>query len=54
MVSAKDLKAKFPSLPAKMYDEVLDGVLSDVFDGKYPNEKESILKEIAGRMTLKK
>ncbi len=54
MVSAKDLKAKFPSLPAKMYSEVLDGVLSDVFDGKYPNEKESILKEIAGRMTLKK
>ena len=54
MVSAKDLKAKFPSLPVKMYGEVLDGVLSDVFDGKYPNEREIILKEIAGRMTIRK
>jgi len=54
MVSAKDLKAKFPSLPQKMYKEVLDSVLSDVFDGKYPNKKEAILKEISSRMTITK
>ncbi len=53
-VNSKDLKTHFPSLPQKLYKDVFDAVLSDVFDGKYPNEKDVILDEIANKMTITK
>lgn len=53
-VNAKDLKTCFPSLPQKLYNEVLDDVLSDVFDGKYPNDKDAIMEEIGNKMTIRK
>jgi len=53
-ISAKDLKEHFPSLPQKLYKEVFDSVLSDVFDGKYPNDRDAILNEIHNKMTITK
>ena len=53
-VNSKDLKERFPSIPVKNHAEILEEVLSDVFDGMYPNEKEIILDEIENKMTLRK
>lgn len=53
-ISAKEIKKEFPTLPVKKYNEVLEDVLSDIFDNLYPNKKEVILEEIAKKMTIKK
>ena len=53
-ITSKDLKEKFPSLPVKAHADILDEVLSDVFDGKYPNEKEIILDEVENKISLRK
>ena len=51
-VSNKDLAKNFPSLPEKSYNIILNMVLTDVFEGKYPNENERILKEIEKKLNL--
>ena len=53
-ISNRDLKENFPSLPQKMYGDILTEVLSDVFDGKYENERNTILKELEAKFTLQK
>lgn len=53
-ITTRDLKSRYPSLPPKMYNDVLNEILSDVFDGKYPNEREIILEELENKMTIKK
>lgn len=49
-ISYRDIANNFPSLPKKSYDVVLNMVLSDIFEGKYNNDKETILKEIEKKM----
>ena len=46
-ITEKDLKKHFPSMPDKLYDNVLMDVFSDVFDGKCKNSLQDILKNIA-------
>lgn len=48
-ITEKDLKKHFPSMPEKMYDAVLMEALSDVFDGKCPNEASQLIKDIGKR-----
>lgn len=48
-ISEKDLKKHFPSMPEKMYEPVLMEALSDVFDGKCPNEAAQLIKDIGKR-----
>lgn len=49
-VSYRDIANNFPSLPKKSYDVILNMILSDIFEGKYNNDKETILKEIEKKM----
>lgn len=51
-VSARDLSKYFPSLPKKSYNIILNMVLSDVFEGKYTNDNETILKEIDKKLKI--
>ena len=51
-VTTKDLAKNFPSLPQKSYGVILNMVLSDVFEGKYSNDTETILKEIDKKLKL--
>lgn len=45
-ISEKDLKKHFPSMPEKMYESVLMEALSDVFDGRCPNDASELIKDI--------
>jgi len=51
-VNSKDLAKNFPTLPKKSYDIILNMVLTDVFEGKYPNDNERIIKEIEKKLRL--
>lgn len=45
-ITGKDIKEKYPSIPPKKYSEILLKLLDKVFEGKLPNEKEELLKEV--------
>ena len=45
-VTNRDIAKHFPSLPRKSYNIILNMILSDIFEGKYSNDTETILKEI--------
>lgn len=49
-ISYRDIANHYPSLPKKSYDVILNMVLSDIFEGKYNNDKATILKEIDKKM----
>ena len=45
-VTNRDIAKHFPSLPRKSYNIILNMILSDIFEGKYSNDTETILNEI--------
>ena len=49
-VSNRDIAKNFPSLPKKSYNVILNMILNDIFEGKYNNEKEIIIKEIEKKL----
>ena len=49
-VSNRDLAKNFPSLPQKSYKVILNMILSDIFEGKYNNDKTVILSEIEKKL----
>ena len=51
-ISTRDLKKNFPSLPEKSYKTILNMVLSDIFEGRYSNDTETIIKEIDKKLKI--
>lgn len=46
-INGQDLKENFPKIKEKYYNAILTELLSQVFDGKIKNEKETLLGEVA-------
>jgi len=51
-ITNKDIQKNFPSLPKKSYNLILNMVLSDIFEGKYSNDTETIIREIDKKLKL--
>ena len=49
-ISTRDIQKKFPKLPKKSYNLILNMVLSDIFEGKYSNDKDTIISEIEKKL----
>lgn len=45
-INKDDIKNNFPKIDHRSYDRILEDLLSKVFDGKLPNEREALLQEI--------
>ena len=45
-VGREDIAKNFPKIDERSYDRILNDLLSKVFDGKLPNEREALLAEI--------
>lgn len=45
-INKDDIKYSFPKIDHRSYDRILEDLLSKVFDGKLPNEREALLQEI--------
>lgn len=45
-INKDDIKTNFPKIDARTYNRILYHLLSLVFDGKIPNEKEALLQEV--------
>ena len=45
-VDREDIAKNFPKIDERSYDRILNDLLSKVFDGKLPNEREALLAEI--------
>lgn len=45
-VNKEDIASNFPKIDNRSYDRILEDLLSKVFDGKLPNEREALLQEV--------
>ena len=45
-INKEDISKSFPKIDNRNYDKILEDLLSKVFDGKLPNEREALLQEV--------
>lgn len=45
-IGKEEISANFPKIDPRSYDGILEDLLSKVFDGKLPNEREALLQEV--------
>ena len=49
-ISGDDIKSRYPKVNPKRYKAILESLLSDVFDGKLPNNKKDLIMAVEGKL----